>query len=68
MNDYGFTWTTSEELVPAKTLRDEFAIAALPSVFRLIKAHADTPEKVVFERAATWAYQVADAMMEAREK
>lgn len=67
MNDYGFTWK-SEEFVPAITLRDKFAIAAIPSVFNLIKAHADTPEKVVFERAATWAYQVADAMMEARKK
>lgn len=65
MNDYGFTWTSDE---PATALRGKFAIAAIPSVFHLIKAHADTPEKVVFERAATGAYQVADAMMKAREK
>lgn len=51
-----------------QSLRDEFAMAALVPIFALIDAHKDTPPKEVFNMAATWAYEVADAMMEARKK
>lgn len=62
MNNYGFTWTTSGELAPAKTLRDEFAMAALKDTAGALK---DTHPPV---EIAEWCYIMADAMMEAREK
>lgn len=46
-----------------KTLRDEFAMAALPSVI-LIHAQGRMPAKVDVAREAYW---FADAMMEARK-
>ena len=63
MNDYGFTWTTSEELVPVMTLRDKFAMAALTGL--LAGAYSESP---IDKSTALAAYQVADAMMEARGK
>jgi hypothetical protein len=63
MNDYGFTWTTSEELVPAVSLRDRFAIAALTGL--LAGAYSENPSNKITALAA---YEVADAMMEARKK
>ena len=63
MNDYGFTWTTSEELVPALSLRDKFAMAAL--TWLLAGTYSENPSDKI---TALSAYQVADAMMEARKK
>lgn len=62
MNDYGITWTTSGELVPAISLRDKFAMAALKDTAGALK---DTHPPV---EIAEWCYIMADAMMEARKK
>ena len=64
MNDYGFTWTTSEDLVPAISLRDKFAMAALTG---LLASPIDR-EWSHWRRLAEDSYDMADAMMEAREK
>jgi len=63
MNVYGFTGTTSGELAPDKTLRDEFAMAALTGL--LAGAYSESPSDKITALAA---YKLADAMMEAREK
>jgi hypothetical protein len=64
MNDCGFTWTTSEKLVPALSLRDKFAMAALTG---LLASPIDRKWSN-WRRMADDSYHIADAMMEAREK
>ena len=63
MNDYGLTWTTSGKLVSELSLRDKFAMAALTGL--LAGAYSESP---IDKITALAAYQVADAMMEARGK
>lgn len=63
MDDCGFTWTTSEELGPALSLRDKFAMAALTGL--LAGAYSESPSDKI---TALTAYHIADAMMEVREE
>lgn len=63
MENYGFTWKTSGDLVSARTLRDEFAKAALIGML-----DGTFFEPFLFDQIANRAYQMADAMMEARGK
>ncbi|WP_297803713.1 hypothetical protein [uncultured Brevundimonas sp.] len=46
----------------SETLRDRFAMAALPAVVQLWEPRRNTPK-----RMAERAYEMADAMMEARK-
>jgi hypothetical protein len=59
MNDCGFTWTTSEKLVPALSLRDKFAMAALTGLL----AGNEYDALCRYEKTAELAYQLADAMI-----
>lgn len=54
--------TTSEHALPVKTLRDEFAIAALTAITER-SAASSTYDAAVVAQAA---YLIADAMLEAR--
>lgn len=64
MDNYGFTWQTSNEPVPVLTLRDKFAMAALTGLL----AGNEFDGLYIRARTAEEAYLLADAMMEAREK
>jgi hypothetical protein len=59
----------TEKATMRKRLRDEFAMAALAQVMaQLYGETKDTLEADVFKRAAgVGAYQIADAMLEARK-
>jgi hypothetical protein len=52
-----------EQSMSEKTLRDEFAMAAFPSMFADMRGFPEGWELDV----ATQAYRIADAMMEARK-
>ena len=47
------------------TLRDQFAMAALTGVITRSATYFGIEE---FDKFAVWSYEIADAMMEAREK
>ncbi|PWE56389.1 hypothetical protein DEM27_08295 [Metarhizobium album] len=52
-------------------LRNEFAMAALPKIIAIndkVTAHRDVPYAVALKAVATQAYDIADAMLEARKK
>ena len=52
-------------------LRDEFAMAALPQIIAIndkVTAHRGVPYAVALKVVAQQAYEVADAMLEARKK
>jgi hypothetical protein len=51
---------------PSKTLRDEFAMAVIPHVW--LQSSNDERAHIgdVADRAAYWAYRIADAMMQER--
>lgn len=53
------------------TLRDQFAMAAIPAIIRVTSAGQHHPGKddtaPLLERMASDAYEIADAMLKARE-
>lgn len=53
---------------PVKTLRDEFAMAALGGLLGRSCDHLNLDDKALFLRLAEGAYALADAMLAAREE
>jgi hypothetical protein len=53
------TWIQNDSMMPGMTLRDYFAALALQALVKGIE-----PDPQIF---AEWAYEFADAMMEARK-
>lgn len=65
-----FNYDAGALLIPADDLRDRFAMAALPAILAATCAGQHTPKVGMTLEAsiALSAYNIADAMMEARNK
>ena len=69
-NPQAFPLATTAETIdtPGMTLRDWFAGQALASTMRLVTSYESAPGEGMAQTFARRAYEMADAMLAAREK